>query len=51
MKEQNSETTISELDQIIKATIFTSKENIISLIIILPTLLFHLIFTSILHLG
>jgi len=51
MEDKNSETSLTELDQIIKATIFTSKENIISLLIILPTLLFHLIFTLILHLG
>ena len=51
MGDQNSETKHVELDQIINAAIFTSKENIISLMIILPTLLFHLIFTSILHLG
>ncbi len=51
MANEISETEIKELKQIIKATMFTSKENIISLLIILPTILFHLIFTSILHLG
>ncbi|MCE7737373.1 MAG: hypothetical protein GPJ54_20960 [Candidatus Heimdallarchaeota archaeon] len=42
---------VEELQQIFRSTKFTSKENLISLLIILPTLLFHLIFTSVLHLG
>ena len=51
MKVESDISEVDELKEIFKATKFTSKENLVALLIILPTLLFHLIFTSILHLS
>lgn len=51
MKQKSDSSSIEEIHEIFRATKFTSKENLLSLLIILPTLLFHLIFTSVLHLS